>query len=44
MELDLADEKLLSKISAADYDEILFAYGASTFVEGIAFEKLEFIG
>lgn len=44
VELDLADEKLLSKISAADYDEILFAYGASTFVEGIAFEKLEFIG
>ena len=44
VELDLADEKLLSKISAADHDEILFAYGASTFVEGIAFEKLEFIG
>ena len=37
VELDLADEKLLSKISAADHDEILFAYGASTFVEGIAF-------
>ena len=44
VELDLADEKLLSKISAEDYDEILFAYSTSSFVKGISFEKLEFIG
>ena len=44
VELDLADEKLLSRISAADYDEILFAYSTSSFVKGISFEKLEFIG
>ena len=44
VELDLADENLLSEISAADYDEILFAYSTYSFVEGINFEKLEFVG
>ncbi len=44
VELNLASEKLLSKISVQEYDQVLFAYSTSTFVSGIDFEKLEFIG
>ena len=43
VDLNLANENLLSKVSASDYDQVLFAYSTSTFVDGIAFEKLEFI-
>ena len=44
VDLNLANENLISKISVSDYDQVLFAYSTSTFVDGIAFEKLEFIG
>ena len=44
VDLNLANENLLSQIFVSDYDQVLFAYSTSTFVEGIAFEKLEFIG
>ncbi|MBR2639235.1 MAG: hypothetical protein IKL18_04275 [Oscillospiraceae bacterium] len=44
VELNLAEEKLLSRISVSDYDHVLFAYSTSAFVSGIDFEKLEFIG
>lgn len=43
VDLDLATEKLLSKISVSDYGNVLFAYSTATFSEGIAFEKLEYI-
>ena len=44
VELNLAEESLLSKISISDYDQVLFAYTTSSFVSGIDFEKLEFLG
>jgi hypothetical protein len=44
VELNLAEEELLSEISVSDYDQVLFAYATSNFVSGIDFEKLEFIG
>lgn len=42
--LEFANEKLLSGISANDFDQILFAYSTATFSSGIPFEKLEFMG
>lgn len=43
VDLNSADEKLLSGISANDYDQILFAYSTASFCSGIEFEKLEFV-
>ncbi len=42
--LDLADEKLLSEVKTADYDQVLFAYSAAKFSSGIDFSKLEYVG
>lgn len=44
VDLDLAEKELLSQISVKNYDQVLFAYSTSSFVSGIDFEKLEFIG
>lgn len=44
VELNLANEELLSQISVDEHDQVLFAYSTATFVSGIDFEKLEFIG
>ena len=44
VDLNSAEEQLLSQISVSDYDQVLFAYSTATFVSGIDFEKLEFVG
>lgn len=43
VELNTANEKLLSEIVLEDYEQVLFAYSTFSFVSGIDFEKLEFI-
>lgn len=44
IDLNSANEVLLSDIDPGDYGQILFAYSTATFSGGIDFEKLEFIG
>ena len=44
VQLNLASEELLSKISPEKYTHILFAYSISDFVLGIDFEKLDHLG
>ncbi len=43
VELSLAPESLLSEIYTDEYDQVLFAYSTASFVDEIAFEKLEYV-
>lgn len=44
VDLNAANEWLLSTVDPSEYSQILFAYSTSTFSSGIDFEKLEFVG
>ncbi len=44
IDLNTCSEEMLSSINTENYSQVLFAYSTANFSEGIAFEKLEFVG